>query len=206
MIAHLRGIVLLQEETGVVVECNGVGYGVFMSVSALTRTPPIGQELSVFIYTHVAEESLRLYGFLTPLEKRVFEILLGTSGVGPKLALAIMGAILPADLIYAVHTQDKGALTRIPGVGGKKAERLLVELKGRLDPLTHLASASSTRSSPIASPSLQDDLLSALENLGFAKPVAERAAAAALHAFPEAQDLAQLVREALRRTTARAQG
>ena len=171
-----------------------VGYGLAMSLPCLARLGSPGSQVQVLVHTHVAEDALRLFGFLDPAERTGFEILLNTSGVGPRLALAILSALAPADLALAVQDHDKLALTRIPGVGPKKAERLLLELKGRikLDDVVAVGAPGPA--------GLQRDLLSALMNLGFQPPVAERAARQALKAHPEAADLTVLVRAALQAT------
>ena len=175
---------------------GGVGYGVAMSLSALAKLGEIGSEVLVLVHTHLTQDALRLFGFLEPNERLAFEVLLGTTGVGPRLALAILSTLSPAELADTVRRADKASLTRIPGVGSKKAERLLVELRDRL-PEPVLLSSLTAATSPAA---LRDDLQSALVNLGFAPQLAERAARHALDKHPQETDLATLVREALRST------
>lgn len=196
MIASLRGRLIARDTQGAVIECAGVGYGVGMSVPALSRLGPLQSDVFVFVHTQLSQDALRLFGFTDAAERATFEILIGTTGVGPRLALAILSTLEPAELAEAVVHADKAALTRIPGVGPKKAERLLVELKDRLKGSEGLT---------IVAPqgSVLGDLLSALVNLGFAAPVAERAARHAVDASPEEMDLTALLRTALRATTAR---
>ena len=194
MIVSLRGRLLSRDLAGAVVECQGVGYGLAMSIPSLARLGAPGNEVQVLVHTHVAEDALRLYGFLDPGERAAFEVLLGTSGVGPRLALAILSAIAPADLAIAVQDGDRLRFTRIPGVGPKKADRLILELKGRLKLADVVCDQPGT---PAA---LRADLTSALLNLGFQAPVAERAARAALTAHPQAADLTLLLRAALQAT------
>jgi Holliday junction DNA helicase RuvA len=196
MIASLRGQVVYKDTQSAVIECAGVGYGVALSLPSLSRLGEVGAEAFVLIHTHVTEDSLRLFGFAEATERKVFELLLATAGVGPRLALAILSTLGPTELSDAVATGDKTSLTRIPGVGSKKAERLLIELKDRLK---HIPT-SSTRA-PISS--VLADLQSAMMNLGFALPVAEKAARLATEQMPQETDLAALVRAALRSTTSR---
>jgi holliday junction DNA helicase RuvA len=194
MIASLRGTLLAKETDAVVVECGGVGYGVAMSLSSLQRLGREGTEVRLFVHTHLSQDALRLFGFVERDERDAFLVLIGTSGVGPKLALAILSTLSPSELADIVARGDRAALTRIPGVGGKKAERLLIELKDRLAELSLPAVAA-------GSGGLLSDLVSALVNLGFSAQIAERAARDALEADPEERELATLVRAALRRTT-----
>ena len=195
LITSLRGRLLSKDTQGAAVECAGVGYGVAMSLSALAKLGEIGSEVLVLVHTHLTQDALRLFGFLEANERLAFEVLLGTTGVGPRLALAILSTLSPAELADTVRRNDKASLTRIPGVGSKKAERLLVELRDRLPEPVLL---SSLTTSPAA---LREDLQSALLNLGFAPQLAERAARHAVEKHPQETDLATLVREALRSTT-----
>jgi Holliday junction DNA helicase RuvA len=196
MIASLRGTLQHKDTQGAVIECGGVGYGVAMSLASLARLPDVGTQVFVLVCTHVTQDSLRLFAFSAADEQAAFEILLNTTGVGPRLALAILSTLSPQELADTVARADKTALTQIPGVGSKKAERLLVELKGRLvaAPLT---AAGQGPSATLA------DLHSAMMNLGFAPAVAEKAARFAVERSPGETDLTQLVRDALRSTTAR---
>ncbi len=193
MIASLRGTLVRKGTDGVVIECGGVGYGVAVSLASLQKLGREGAEAHLFVHTHLTQDALRLFGFVDPGEQEAFLVLIGTSGVGPKLALAILSTLSPAELADVVARADRAALTRIPGVGAKKAERLLVELKDRL---TGLLLPGTSRAGVVLS-----DLVSALVNLGFSAQIAERAARDALEADPEEQELATLVRAALRRTT-----
>jgi holliday junction DNA helicase RuvA len=194
MIASLRGTLVTKQADGVTIECAGVGYGVAVSMASMQRLPREGTEVKLLVHTHLTQDALRLYGFLERAEQETFLVLIGTSGVGPKLALAILSTVSPGELADIVARADRAALTRIPGVGAKKAERLMVELKDRLPDLG--ASLTGGRAG-----SLLSDLISALVNLGFSAQVAERAARDALEADPTEQELATLVRAALRRTT-----
>ena len=179
MIAHLRGRVLRKAPQEVVVDVAGVGYRVAIPVSTFYRVGEEGDELSLRIHTHVREDTLALYGFLTAAEQEVFERLIAVAGVGPKLAVGILSGIDVADFVSALRGNDLVRLTRIPGVGKKTAERLVLELKDKLSALVAAEPATAAPPSP-ASP--KDDLLSALANLGYSRPEVERAVDRALAA------------------------
>ncbi len=174
MIAHLRGRLLSKQPQQVIVEAAGVGYDVAISVSTYTSLPAEGAEVALHIHTQVREDTLALYGFLDRNDKRVFEKLITVSGVGPKLAITIQSG-LPADrLVPALQAQDHATLTRIPGVGKKLAERLVVELKDKLEDM-----AAAVPLVASAGPAAED-VLSALVNLGYQRPSAQKAIEAAV--------------------------
>ena len=192
MIAALNGTVVHKDASGAVIECAGVGYGVTMSLSSLTGLGDEGSTAKILVHTHVTETSIRLYGFITANERRAFEVLIGITGVGPRVAIAVLSFLSPGELAQAVEDGDKGALVKVPGIGGKKAERLLVELKGKL-------LATDERGQPVRTSSIVEDLASALLNLGFPPKDAEAVARAIRDEHPDEDDLATLVTEALRR-------
>jgi Holliday junction DNA helicase RuvA len=174
MIAHLRGRLFSKQPQQAIVEAAGVGYDVAISVSTYTSLPAEGAEVSLHIHTQVREDTLALYGFLDRNEKRIFERLITVSGVGPKLAITIQSG-LPSDrLVTALRAQDHATLTRIPGVGKKLAERLVVELKDKLEDMAAAAPAVAA-AGPAA-----EDVLSALVNLGYQRPSAQKAIEAAV--------------------------
>jgi Holliday junction DNA helicase RuvA len=174
MIAHLRGRLFSKQPQQAIVEAAGVGYDVAISVSTYTSLPAEGAEVSLHIHTQVREDTLALYGFLDRNEKRIFERLITVSGVGPKLAITIQSG-LPSDrLVTALRAQDHATLTRIPGVGKKLAERLVVELKDKLEDMAAAAPAMAA-AGPAA-----EDVLSALVNLGYQRPSAQKAIEAAV--------------------------
>src|SRR5450755_3583125 len=162
MIAHLRGVVLAKSPNQVVIECAGVGYDVAISVATFSALPVEGAEAKLHIYTRVAEDQLALYGFSEIAEKRIFEKLLTISGIGPKLAITVLSGIDAAWLVAAIRGGDHASLVRIPGIGKKTAERVVLELKDKLDDLA---------TEPVtAAPSVGavgEDALSALVNLGY---------------------------------------
>ena len=174
MIAHLRGRLFSKQPQQVIVEAAGVGYDVAISVSTYTSLPAEGAEVALHIHTQVREDTLALYGFLDRNDKRIFERLITVSGVGPKLAITIQSG-LPADrLVAALRAQDHATLTRIPGVGKKLAERLVVELKDKLEDMA-VAAPAMAAAGPAA-----EDVLSALVNLGYQRPSAQKAIEAAV--------------------------
>ena len=180
MIAHLRGRLLSKTPQTAVVEAAGVGYEVTISIPTFTALPAEGNEVALLVYTHVREDALALFGFTTATEKRLFEKLLSISGIGPKLAITVLSGLTPERLIAAIHSQDHATLTRIPGVGKKTAERIVLELR---DKLQELASAGATASS---STPVSEDVLSALVNLGYQRASAQKGVEAAMARDPEA--------------------
>jgi Holliday junction DNA helicase RuvA len=171
VIAHLRGKLLSKRPNQVVLETGGVGYDVVISVPTFTELPEAG-EVALYIHTHVREDALALYGFLRADEKRLFERLIAVSGIGPKLAITILSGMPTDRMVAAIRGNDAALLTRIPGIGRKTAERMVLELRDKLEAFA------ATPSTPAATP-VEEDVLSALMNLGYARPTAERALAAA---------------------------
>jgi holliday junction DNA helicase RuvA len=191
MIAHLRGRLLSKTPQTAVVEAAGVGYEVTISIPTFTTLPAEGEEVALLIYTHVREDALALFGFTTPTEKRLFEKLLSISGIGPKLAITVLSGLPPERLIAAIHGQDHATLTRIPGVGRKTAERIVLELKDKLQDLAVVGSVSS--STPVS-----EDVLSALVNLGYQRVAAQKGMEAAIERDPEVgKDFETLFRAAM---------
>ena len=174
MIAHLRGRLLSKQPQQAIVEAAGVGYDVAISVSTYTSLPTEGAEVALHIHTQVREDTLALYGFLDRNEKRIFERLITVSGVGPKLAITIQSGLPSHRLVAALRAQDHATLTRIPGVGKKLAERLVVELKDKLEDMA-VAAPAVAAAGPAA-----EDVLSALVNLGYQRPSAQKAIEAAV--------------------------
>jgi holliday junction DNA helicase RuvA len=177
VIAHLRGRILEKHPNRVVVDVNGVGYDVAVPLSTFYGLVEPGGEIALRIHTHVREDQLALYGFATALEQDLFERLIGVGGIGPKLALAVLSGIEPLDLVRAIERGDVARLTAIPGVGKKTSERIVLELKDRLPRARAAAAAAGGAPEP---PALRDDVLSALMNLGYHRPLAEKAVAAAI--------------------------
>ncbi len=173
MIAQLRGVLLEKHPNQAIVETGGVGYDVTIPVSTFTHLPDVGAEVRLRIHTHVREDALSLYGFLTLDEKAMFEKLIGVSGIGPTLAVKILSGLPAPDLIGHIRRGEVDRLVRIPGIGKKTAERMVLELRDKLPAITGAEPGSAP--TPDALTPVDQDVLSALLNLGCARPQAEAA-------------------------------
>jgi len=171
MIALLRGILLEKHPNQAIVEAGGVGYDVTIPVSTFTHLPDAGTEVRLRIHTHVREDALALYGFLTQDEKALFEKLIGVSGIGPTLAVKVLSGVAAPELIRAIQRGEVDRLVRIPGVGKKTAERMVLELRDKLPAV----SGEPSEAPAAALTPVDQDVLSALLNLGCARPQAEAA-------------------------------
>jgi holliday junction DNA helicase RuvA len=194
MIARLQGLVAEKALNRLIVDVQGVGYEVLVPLSTFYVVGEPGAEVTLRIHTHVREDALMLYGFITAIEQDLFERLIGISGIGPKLALAVLSGIEAPELVKAIRLQDVARLTAIPGVGKKTAERIGLELKDRL-PAAAQAIAPGHEATP--GDRLREDLLSALLNLGYQRAAAEKGIDRALAAAPDA-GFEQALRDALR--------
>ena len=172
MIAHLRGKLLAKHPNQAIVETAGVGYDVTITVPTFSELPAPGAEVALHIHTHVREDQIALYGFLRPSEKLLFEKLITVSGIGPKLAITILSGMAADEMVGAIRGNDIARLTRIPGIGKKTAERMVLELRDKLPE----AGPASTPTVPTLS-ATEEDVLSALLNLGYQRPAAEKALA-----------------------------
>ena len=172
MIAHLRGKLLAKHPNQAIVETSGVGYDVVISVPTFSDLPGTGAEVALYIHTHVREDQIALYGFLRPSEKLLFEKLITVSGIGPKLAITILSGMAADEMVGAIRGNDVVRLTRIPGIGKKTAERMVLELRDKLP-----------EAGPAVAPTVsalsatEEDVLSALVNLGYQRAAAEKALA-----------------------------
>ena len=180
MIAHLRGILIAKQPGQAIVECAGVGYDVAIGIPTFTALPSQGAEVALHIHTQVSEDAIALFGFLDLDEKRLFERLITVSGVGPKLAVKMLSGLSPERAVAAIRAQDHASLTRIPGVGKKLAERLVVELKDKLDDFA----AAPAQSDAAQLGAAAEDVLSALVNLGYQRPSAIKAIETAVERDP----------------------
>ena len=169
MIAHLTGTLHEKQLQRLIVDVGGVGYDVLVPLSTMYAIGEAGSRVTLRIYTHVREDALQLFGFATTLEQTLFERLISVSGIGPKVALSVLSGIEPAELTRAIRSSDLVRLTRIPGVGKKTAERIVLELKDRLPDTGAQEPAPST---PVDD--VRDDLLSALINLGYQRASIEK--------------------------------
>ena len=194
MIGHLSGRLVQKQPSRLVIDVHGVGYEVHVPLSTFYGLGETGSEVSLRVHTHVREDVLALFGFATSLELQLFGRLIAISGVGPRLALAVLSGIEPLDLVRALRSGDVERLTRIPGVGKKTAERIGLELKDRLPP--DLEVEPGEDEAPDAGGDLRADVLSALLNLGYHQPLAERAVTSALKAGDSSFEMT--LRQALR--------
>jgi Holliday junction DNA helicase RuvA len=170
MIAHLRGKLLAKHPNLAIVETAGVGYDVTISVPTFSDLPGVGAEVALHIHTHVREDAIALYGFLRPSEKVLFEKLITVSGIGPKLAITILSGMPADEMVAAIRSNDIARLTRIPGIGKKTAERMVLELRDKLPQVV----SSTVTAAPLMS-ATEEDVLSALLNLGYQRAAAEKA-------------------------------
>jgi holliday junction DNA helicase RuvA len=194
MIASLRGTVIFAEEQRVIVEAHGVGYDVAVSVTTRDVLSP-NSEVFLHIYTAMRENALELYGFVDSEEKKLFEILLGVAGIGPRTALQILSGISPAALRQAVLDKDSARLVAIPGIGKKSAERIILELKEKME---KLALGGEVQGRKGEATSLEEDLISSLINLGYAPRAAEAAAKKVIENGGPQLKLPEAVRSALK--------
>ena len=195
MIARVEGVLVEKSPEVVVLDVHGVGYELRVPLSTFFELPDEGKVVRLRVHTHVREDAFLLYGFGTELERALFRLLLGASGVGPKLALAILSGLPSDKLIAALRQGNLAALVGIPGVGKKTAERIVVELRDRVPALETTAGAEKAHAP-------RDDAAasaeSALVNLGYARGHAEQAVRRALEALPDSPPLEALIKEALR--------
>jgi len=195
MIAHLRGTLLEKHPNAVIVDVHGVGYDVAIPVSAFSSLPDKGQPVALHIHTHVREDALSLFGFLTAADKVLFEKLIAVSGIGPKLAITALSGLTAPDLVAAIRAGAVEQLVRIPGVGKKTAERMVLELRDKLD----LAGIPDRAAAPpkAAFSASEEDVISALMNFGANRASAESAVTKARSAT-EPNDFDALFRRALK--------
>ena len=193
MIAYLRGRLLDKQPNRLIVDVQGVGYEIHVPLSTFYDVGEPGADIALRVHTHVREDALSLFGFLTTVELQIFERLIAISGIGPKLALAVLSGIEPRELVDAIRRGDVARLTAIPGIGKKTAERMGLELKDRL-PAGLVAGGA-----PLSAlgDDLRQDVLSALLNLGYHRPLAERAVDHALKNGGE-HDFERTLKQALR--------
>lgn len=192
MIAHLRGRLIFKQPGQAVVEACGVGYEVAISVPTFTALPAVGADAALHIHTQVREDQIALFGFESREEKRLFERLITVSGVGPRLAITLLSGFPPDRVVQAIRGQDHAQLTRIPGVGKKLAERLVVELKDKLNDFAAPSGPGAAAGAAV------EDVLSALVNLGYLRPAAEKAVEQALREKAPAEHFDALFRAALK--------
>lgn len=194
MIAHLKGQLTYKSPEYTIVDVNGVGYQVFTPLSTYYALPNPGQTVSLRIHTRVREDALKLFGFLTEEEQTIFQKLITINKVGPRLALGILSGMSPVDLVSAVMSNDAAKLSTIPGIGKKTAERLTLEMK---DKLADIALKMDQRSETTPRETFYNDALSALCNLGYKKPEAEKALKTIYNQNGKDASLEDLIKESL---------
>lgn len=195
MIAYLKGKLIHKSPISVIVDVQGVGYEAFIPLSTYYELPETGATVAFRIHTHIREDILKLFGFLTEEEKRVFETLIAVNKVGPKMALTILSGLSVSALLAAVSNNDVDRLNSIPGVGRKTAERLILELKDKLE---NMQGEEGIASIPSSSNGMMEDALSALMNLGYKRPQAENALKMASANSGSDATLEQLIKESLK--------
>lgn len=199
MIASLRGVLLEKHPNQVLVECSGVGYDVTIPVSTFSLLPEAGREVTLRIHTHVREDAFLLFGFLTANEKLLFEKLTGVSGIGPKLAITVLSGLPVPDLVAAIRGGVLDVLVKVPGIGKKTAERIVLELKDKLDLLGAVASMSQMPGKPRSAFSqAEEDVISALINFGSNRVSSEAAIVKAKQEGVSGDDFESLFRRALK--------
>lgn len=191
MIAYLKGTLIHKTPGHVVVETGGVGYAAAIPVSSFVRLGEVGGTVELLVHTHVTDDAIALFGFLSQDEKDMFLKLIGISGIGPKLAMNVLSGIAPDDLADAVRASDVARISLVPGIGKKTALRITMELQDKLDKKEKLLAS---KGSPE-----KEDLLSALQNMGFRRKEAERAAEQTLAAHKPGTEFEKLLRDCLKR-------
>jgi len=198
MIASLQGILTFKSPGHITVEVHGIGYRVFIPLSTFYELADEGSSVSLNIFTAVREDAIHLYGFRTPEEKKLFELLLSVNGIGPKLAINLLSGISSADFIRAVFTEDRQTLTKIPGVGKKMADRMILELRDRVIKLDTDAAREETKEERTLD-AVREDALSALVNLGYKKSYARSLLDQIVDGSAQQWNLEGLLKEALKR-------
>lgn len=199
MYAYISGKLVDKRPTEVIIDVHGIGYFLHVPTSTFEHLPEVGQSTKLFTYHHVREDAIQLFGFHSDAERKVFEVMLGVSGIGPKLALAALSSMTPSQLRDHVVHGEIAVLTGIPGVGRKTAERLIVELRDRFEDLQLLEK--DTAAAPVDADerrAARSDALAALESLGFSRAAAEKNLRNVLKAHPEVRAAEELIRLALR--------
>jgi len=194
MIAHLIGKLIYKSPDHSIVDVNGIGYKIFTPLSTYYVLPKIGESVTLHVHTRVREDELKLFGFLTEEEQTIFEKLITINKVGPKLALGILSGMSPENLLTAIMSNDAARLSAIPGVGKKTAERLTLEMKDKLSDLTFEMEHQQGTEAPEGP---YEDALSALVNLGYKKPQAEKSLKSAYNKIGKDSSLEDLIKESL---------
>ena len=200
MISHVTGKLLVKSADEVIVSCGGVGYGLAMALPSINALGTVGEEVSLWVHTHLAQDVLKLFGFLTEFERQAFRILMGASGVGPKMALSVLSVFTVEELVRIVADRDVATMKQVPGIGAKKAEKILLDLNGKWP---DVLVSTQTSSVPASEASLEQEIVLALTQMGHKEKPAKEAATSAIEALGVDAELSALVWQALRATTPR---
>ena len=202
MISYIRGELCDIEEQKAIVDVNGVGYGIYMPQQALSFLPPMGQQVKIHTYLNIREDAMQLFGFLTKEDLNVFRLLIGVNGIGPKAGLNILSCLSPDELRFAVLSEDAKAISATPGIGKKTAEKLILELKDKLnieDMLDHAAHGGDSEDlasgTDTASNTMQAEAVQALTALGYGSAESLRAVK---KSSPECSSVEDILKEALK--------
>ena len=202
MISYIRGELCDIEEQKAIVDVNGVGYGIYMPQQALSLLPPMGQQVKIHTYLNIREDAMQLFGFLTKEDLNVFRLLIGVNGIGPKAGLNILSCLSPDELRFAVLSGDAKAISATPGIGKKTAEKLILELKDKLnieDMLEHAAHGGDSEDlasgTDTASNTMQAEAVQALTALGYGSAESHRAVK---KSSPECSSVEDILKEALK--------
>lgn len=197
MIARISGSLIFKSPNQIIVDTQGIGYQVYVPLSTFYELPDIGQQVTLHVYTHVREDGIALFGFLTAGERDVFQLLISVNGIGPKLALNILSGIEASELTLAVSRGNLKKLVNIPGVGKKMAERIILELQEKMLKMVDQISPK-VKAVDSAAEKIKDDILSALVNLGYRKQAAEDALDRVWKEYPEEVSLDVILKRALK--------
>lgn len=197
MIDYVSGSLATKKPTEAVIDVGGIGYRILIPTSTYERLPTPGEDVTLLTHHHVREDAITLFGFVSAEERRVFELMLAVSGIGPKLALAALSALRPSEIRQRILEGDAAMLTRIPGVGKKTAERLIIELRDRFEK-DGLDGGESTGSGSTPDGHFRADAMAALEALGLSRSAAEKAVIGVLRKDPSIRNAEEIIRLALR--------
>ncbi|MDE2996262.1 MAG: Holliday junction branch migration protein RuvA [Bacteroidota bacterium] len=197
MIDYVSGSLAAKKPTEAVIDVGGIGYRVLIPTSTYERLPEPGEDTVLLTHHHVREDAITLFGFISAEERRVFELMLAVSGIGPKLALAALSALRPSEIKQRIMDRDVAMLTRIPGVGKKTAERLVIELRDRFEKEGAEGSVSAADAATGDS-NFRADAMAALEALGLSRSAAEKAVLGVLRKDPSIRNAEEIIRLALR--------
>lgn len=197
MIAQLNGLVARTEANSVIVDVSGVGYRVFVPISLLSSLPETGQKMLLYTTMVVREDDMSLYGFRTLDDQKIFILVTGVTGVGPRVALSMLGMMDPAELARAISANDVKALTRIPGMGPKLAQRVCLELGERMAEFAMMLKVDTFSRFDSAHKAVYEDIIEALVNLGYSRPDARKTADRVVNEDPDSANAPAMIRKAL---------